>query len=324
MAFEGRVRRLVTVRRPHLPHSLDGAAVVHATNPATIPPVRDGPSLVVTIYDLAFQDQPEAFPSTWLRMHRRGLSIARDEATAILVPSEHVADRVREAGVEGDRVHVTPLAGRPTQLPVPTLPAEAIVASLGIEGPYVLSVGTFEPRKNQARLVRAYRKAVGTGDLPHTLVLAGHPGWRTDDLDAAISQADAGRVVGRERRLPGARRPVPRRRRDGLRRPERRLRHAGPEAMARRSPVVASSTTSIPEVAGDAAFLVDPTDEDAIADALTRVLSDEALVHDLRARGLERAKGFTWTRTAAETERVYRLVAGPSGAPLNAAVVALR
>ena len=164
-------------------------------------------------------------------MHRRGLSIARDEATAILVPSEHVADRVREAGVEGDRVHVTPLAGRPTQLPVPTLPAEAIVASLGIEGPYVLSVGTFEPRKNQARLVRAYRKAVGTGDLPHTLVLAGHPGWRTDDLDAAISQADAGRVV----RIESAgdqepRRPVPRRRRDGLRRPERRLRHAGPRS----------------------------------------------------------------------------------------------
>ena len=80
------------------------------------------------------------------------------------------------------------------------------------------------------------------------------------------------------------------------------------EAMARRSPVVASSTTSIPEVAGDAAVLVDPADEDAIAGAITRVLTDDAMANDLRTRGLARAAEFTWARTAAATEQVYRLV----------------
>ncbi len=298
-----------SVRRPHLPHALDDAVVVHATNPATIPPARDRQALVVTIHDLAFQDQPEAFPDLWRRMYERGLSIARDEAAAVLVPSEYVAERVREAKVASDRVHVTPLAGRPTQLPAPALPAEAIVQNLGIEGPYVLSVGTFEPRKNQARLVRAYRKAIEATDLPHALVLAGHPGWRTDDLDAAIAHEGAGRVV----RVESA----------GDHELDALYRAASVtvcvslgegfgmpvlEAMARRSPVVASSTTSIPEVAGDAAVLVDPADEDAIAGAITRVLTDDAMANDLRTRGLARAAEFTWARTAAATEQVYRLV----------------
>ena len=81
------------------------------------------------------------------------------------------------------------------------------------------------------------------------------------------------------------------------------------EAMARRSPVVASSTTSIPEVAGDAALLVDPTDEDAIAGAITRVLTDEAYANDLRNRGPGRAAAFTWARTATDTLHVYRDIA---------------
>ena len=298
-----------TVRRPKLPHDLDRATVVHATNPATIPPVRDGQALVVTIHDLAFEDQPEALPATWLRMYRRGLSIARDDAAAVIVPSEYVAERVRASGIEDNRLHVTPLAGRPTQLPAPTLSPEAIVENLGIDGPYVLSVGTFEPRKNQARLVRAYRKAVRASDLPHALVLAGHPGWRTDDLDREIAGDGPGRVI----RIESA----------GDRELDALYRAASVtayvslgegfgmpvlEAMARRSPVVASSTTSIPEVAGDAAVSVDPKDEDAIAGALVRVLTDEAFADDLRRRGPERAATFTWAKTAAETLRVYSSV----------------
>ncbi len=305
-----------SVRRPHLPHSLDGAVVVHATNPATIPPAREGQALVVTIHDLAFQDQPEAFPDLWRRMYERGLSIARDEAAAVLVPSDYVADRVREAGVPGDRVHLTPLAGRPIPLPAPALAAEAIVQNLGIERPYVLSVGTFEPRKNQARLVRAYRKAIEAGKLPHALVLAGHPGWSTDDLDAAIAQQGPGQII----RIESA----------GDHELDALYRAAAVtacvsigegfgmtvlEAMARRSPVVASSTTSIPEVAGDAAVLVDPMDENAIAGAITRLLTDEALADDLRTRGLARAAEFSWTRTAAATEQVYRQVADRNQSP---------
>ena len=84
----------------------------------------------------------------------------------MLVPSEYVGGRLRERGIAADRVRVTPLAGLPLPVPAPTLPPEAVVQGLGIDGPYVVSVGTFEPRKNQARLVRAYRRAVTDGPPP--------------------------------------------------------------------------------------------------------------------------------------------------------------
>jgi glycosyltransferase involved in cell wall biosynthesis len=78
------------------------------------------------------------------------------------------------------------------------------------------------------------------------------------------------------------------------------------------APVVASNTSSIPEVAGDAAVLVDPTDEEAIADGLRRVLTDPAFADDLRRRGRERAARYTWEATARATLDVYRRVTGAS------------
>jgi glycosyltransferase involved in cell wall biosynthesis len=294
-------------RRPHLPRSLDACGVVHATNPATIPPVRRGQALVVTIHDLAFEDEPDAFPRTWLRLYRRGLDIARREAAVVLVPSEHVAGRVRERGFEPDRVVVTPLAGRPVPVPAPTLGPEAIVGSLGVTGPYILSVGTFEPRKNQARLVRAYRAAVASANLPYTLVLAGHAGWRTEELEAAIAEGGPGRVMKVEDagdlELDALYRAA-----DAFVYVSLSEGFGMPvlEAMARRTPVVASSTTSVPEVAGDAAILVEPGDEAAIADGLIRVLTDSDLAAALKARGLERSGEFTWARTATDTLAAYR------------------
>ena len=294
-------------RRPKLPHALDGCQVVHATNPATIPPIRDGQSLVVTIHDLTFEDEPDAFPATWLRLYRRGLDIARKEAAIVLVPSEYVGGRVRERGIAPDRLRVTPLAGMPVPVPAPTLPPEAVVQGLGINGPYLLSVGTFEPRKNQARLVRAYRRAVTDADLPHALVLAGHPGWRTDELDDAIAEGGRGRIVRLEG--PGDLEI------DALYRAADAAAYVSLsegfgmpvlEAMSRGTPVVASSTTSIPEVAGDAALLVDPTDDAAIAQALTTVLTDATVAGDLRRRGYDRAGRFTWEATARVTLDAYR------------------
>src|SRR5262249_14700553 len=78
------------------------------------------------------------------------------------------------------------------------------------------------------------------------------------------------------------------------------------EAMACGTPVVCSATTSLPEVAGDAAQLIDPTDVQSIGDGLIDVLRNDSLAAHLRARGLDRARTFSWTRTANDTERVYR------------------
>ena len=170
-----------------------------------------------------------------------------------------------------------------------------------------MSVGTFEPRKNQARLVRAYRRAVTDARLPHALVLAGHPGWRTDELDAALAEDGPGRIV----RLEG----LGDLEIDALYRAADAAAYVSLsegfgmpvlEAMSRGTPVVASSTTSIPEVAGDAALLVDPTDDAAIAKALTSVLTDATVADDLRRRGYDRAGRFTWGATARATLDAYR------------------
>ena len=307
LAFAG----WAVLRRPRLPRALATARVVHAPNPATIPPAAPGQSLVVTIHDLAFEHEPQAFPDRWLRLYRRGLSIARDEAAAVLVPSSFVAGELAGRGFAADRVHVVPLAGRPAPVPAPTLAAEAVVEGLGVPTPYVVSVGTLEPRKNLARLVRAYRDAVRSASLSHALVLAGHPGWRTRDLDVAIAEDGPGTVVRIERATDLEL--------DALYRAADAVAYVSLsegfgmpllEAMSRGTPVVLSSTTSMPEVAGDAAVLVDPTDPAAIADALVSVLTDPALADDLRRRGLARAAMFGWDRTSDGTVDVYRRVVG--------------
>ena len=290
---------------PPLPRNLADRSVVHVTNPAGVAPVRRTQALVVTIHDLAFEHEPDAFRARWLRLYRAGMRATARRAHAILVPSRSAADDLTaRAGVAPERVHVTPLAARE---PTPESPDELErLAALGVRPPYVLFVGTIERRKNLVRLVRSHRRLVSEG-LPHSLVLNGSPGWGADAVEREIAM-DGGSVV----RTAGVDAPTL----DAL------YRHADAfaypslyegfglpvlEAMRHGVPVVASATSSIPEVAGDAALLVDPTDEDALTAALRRALTDEAIRADLRARGPLRAAGFSWEATARATLAAYRI-----------------
>ena len=294
--------------RPHLPRSLDGCAVVHVTNPAGVAPVRRGQALVVTVHDLAFEHEPDAFRTRWLRLYRAGLRAATRRADAIVVPSRSAAeDVIARTGIATERVHVTPLAAR---APEPVSHDEpARLEELGVRPPYVLFVGTIERRKNLVRLVRAHRRLAAEG-LPHTLVLNGSPGWGADTVDREI--AGFGGTVVRTGGLDAATLDALYRHAEAFAYPSLYEGFGLPvlEAMQHGVPVVASNTSSIPEVAGDAALLVDPTDEDALADALRRVLTDDALRADLRARGPRRAAGFSWEATARATLAAYRIAEG--------------
>jgi glycosyltransferase involved in cell wall biosynthesis len=295
--------------RPRLPAPLSEADVVHATNPAAVAPARRGQRLVVAVHDLAFVRHPELFPRDWRILYRAGLRAIARRADAVVVPSRFTADELRELShVDAARVHVTPLA---SSLPIgEPADVEATLGRLGVPRPYLLSVGTLEPRKNQARLVRAYRRLAGEG-RPHALVLNGPDGWLDDELRRELDADAPGRIV-RTRDL-GARDL------DALYRGAAAFAYPALyegfglpvlEALGRGVPTVAAATSSIPEVAGDAAVLVDPLDEEAIAAALARVLDDPALADDLRRRGPERAAGFSWQETARATLRVYRHVVG--------------
>ncbi|HET9672264.1 MAG TPA: glycosyltransferase family 1 protein, partial [Actinomycetota bacterium] len=191
--------------------------------------------------------------------------------------------------------------------PVPADDPAAALEAIGVSPPYVLFVGTVEPRKNVVGLIRAFRKIAA--EVPHTLVIAGPAGWGTS-LGRELADPP-GRIepVGAvsPQRLDALYRSA-----DCLCYPSRYEGFGLPvlEAMLRGVPVVASTTPAVAETAGDAALLVDPTDEGAIADAVERVLTDRVLADDLRAKGRERTASFSWDRTAAATVEVYRSVAG--------------
>jgi glycosyltransferase involved in cell wall biosynthesis len=173
----------------------------------------------------------------------------------------------------------------------------------------VLFVGTLEPRKNVALLIEAF--ALLRRQIDAQLLIVGSRGWLDEPIFAAHARSgvgDAARFVGHldEEDLAVL------------------YSHAGVfvlpslyegfglpvlEAMAAGAPVLTSSVSSLPEVAGDAALLVDPHDPAAIADGLRRLLGDPALADDLRTRGRARAAEFSWERTASETLALLRSIA---------------
>jgi glycosyltransferase involved in cell wall biosynthesis len=295
--------------RPALPASLDDCAIVHATNPAAVPPLHGAQRLVVTVHDLAFQRFPELFPSTWRWLYRAGLRAAVKRADAILVPSQSTADDLMAStSIGSSRVHVAPLA---PSLAASDQDPETTLERLGIARPYVLSVGTLEPRKNLVRLVRAYRQVAP--DVAHTLVLAGASGWRAEELDTELSRPGPGTIV-RTGHVSDEELDALYRGADVFAYPSLYEGFGLPvvEAMARGVPTLTSNTSSLPQVVGDAALLVDPTDVSEIAEGLARLLTDAPLADDLRHRGLQRAATFTWAATARATLDVYRQLTGAS------------
>jgi glycosyltransferase involved in cell wall biosynthesis len=277
--------------------------VVHATAVA-VPPTRA--PLVMTIHDLAFLHHPEQATRHGLRFFRRGTELARRHARLVLVPSEATAAECRDAGFEPDRLRIVPWGV--DARPVTEADVEATRRRHGLDRPYVLFVGTIEPRKNLAGVIGAMASLAGR-ELD--LVLVGPDGWN-EDLDARLrTLAGTGIRVHRlgfqaPEQLPplygGAAAFCFPSLREGFGMPVL-------DAMAHGAPVVTSAGTATAEVAGDDALLVDPTDHEAIAAALASLLDDPGLAEDLRARGRARAATFSWARTAELTAAAYAEVA---------------
>lgn len=294
--------------RPPLPASLRSAQVVHATNPAAVPPVGDGQRLVVTVHDLAFLYFPNLFPRAWRILYRLGLRAAVRRADAILAPSRSTAeDLLGRTRVDPQKLHVTPLAA---SLPVGALDPAEVLPRLKVRAPYVLFVGTLEPRKNLVRLVRAYRRVAAAG-FPHALVLAGPMGWHHEPLMRELSLRGPGEIV-----MTGALSPeeldAVYRAADVFAYPSLYEGFGLPvvEAMARGVPTVASATSAVPEVAADAALGVNPRSVREIALAIAELLGDVALAEKLAARGRARAERFGWDETARLTLEAYDRVLG--------------
>jgi glycosyltransferase involved in cell wall biosynthesis len=291
---------------PRVDRWLQPADVLHATNYLT-PPSRL-PTLV-SLYDCSFVRYPELC-SDEVRALEPIVRRAIDRGATVHTSSEFVAREIEEifaSGLRRDgRLVVIPL-GVPVSYATAVMPEE-IATRIG-GAPFVLAIGTFEPRKNFPHLVLAFGAlAARYPDL--RLVIAGRDGPARPAVDAAIERlpADArDRVV-----LPGG---VGDAAKQALLEAATVLAYPSIyegfglpmlEAMAASVPVVAARAGSIPEVAGDAAILVEPTDEDALASALGRVVSDDQTRAELVARGRDRVRAFSWDETARALASCYR------------------
>jgi glycosyltransferase involved in cell wall biosynthesis len=289
--------------RPALPAPIRSAELVHATSASAVPPAGDDQRLIVTVHDLAFERYPGMFPRTWRAMYRMGMRAAVRRADAILTPSRHTAEDVlSRTKVDPAKLHVVPLAAAPPAREVEVADA---LGRLKVRAPYLLFVGTIEPRKNLVRLVRAYRRVAATG-LPHALVLAGPLGWQHEALMRELALEGPGEIVMTGALDPGDLDAVLRAA-DTFVYPSLYEGFGLPvlEAMTRGVPAIVSNTSSLPEVTGDAALGVDPRSIREIAAAIETLCTDVDLAERLAAAGRLRAERFSWDETARRTLEVY-------------------
>ena len=241
--------------------------------------------------------------------------LARKLTRVLTVSESSKRDIVEYARVPEKYVTVTPLAAD-NQVYFPRSAAECVKRigpKYDIRPPYILYISRIEhPGKNHAGLVRAFSILKETEDIPHQLVLAGSDWDRAEEVhSAAAESAYTDDIVftgfAPNDDLPdlycGAELFVFPSLYEGFGLPVL-------EAMTCGVPVACSNISSIPEVIGDTGILFDPHDDEAIADAMRRLLTDPGLLNDCRERGLARAKKYTWSATAALTLKVLREAAG--------------
>jgi glycosyltransferase involved in cell wall biosynthesis len=285
--------------------------VLHA--PDFIPPLRRNCRAVITVHDLAFLLFPGLLTAESQRYYGQIRRAVQSAEAIIAVSASTKRDLIAHTAAPTAKITVVYEAAGPAFRPVTDAGVLAAVRQkYGLPQDFVLFVGTIEPRKNLTTLLQAWRTICNLQSaICNPLVIAGKPGWLFEEI---LAQArDLGPAVQFIGRMPpedlpalysAARLFVLPSLYEGFGLPVL-------EAMACGTPVVCSNASSLPEVAGDAALLVEPHDVDGLAAALQRALSDEALRREMIERGLAQAARFSWEKAARETLAVYRTISHP-------------
>jgi glycosyltransferase involved in cell wall biosynthesis len=273
-----------------------GFDVVHAVSLATIEPGRA--ALVSTVHDLLWRRLPGAYPARGRAWHEAALRRSLRRAEQFVVPADIVAADLVEAGAPVDAINVIPMGC--DHLPAPDVDAASVfLASHGVKGPFLLSVGTLEPRKNLVRLVAAYRNTVEKLPEPWPLVVVGPIGWGErlkPEPGVVLAGTVTPEVLSALYSLTLLLAYVPLIEGFGL---------PPVEAMAFGAPVVASP---LPSTDG-AAYEVDPHDCDSIADGLLTVATDHLVRDRLRLAGRRRAALLSWSSIAERHVEVWNSAA---------------
>ncbi len=272
-----------------------GFDVVQATSLSTLEPGRA--AMVATVHDLLWRRVPDAYPRRGRSWHESALRTTLRRADRFVVPADVVADDLAEAGAPVEAISVIPMGS--DHLPPPDRAAATDqLLRMGVRGPFLLSVGTLEPRKNQARLIAAYGRIRDLLPEPWPLVMVGPTGWGEQVMtttgvimaglvDPPVLSAfyDMSRLLAYVPIIEGFGLPPV-------------------EAMAFGCPVVASP---LPSTAG-AAFEVDPADTDSIAEGILRVATDDQERTRLRSLGFSRSAELTWSTIARRHAAVWEEV----------------
>jgi glycosyltransferase involved in cell wall biosynthesis len=267
---------------------------------------------VVTIHDISFERYPRFFTKSFVAQYRAIMPLVVRQAAMVLTGSEYSRQHmVRRYRVDPAKVVVAPYAADPIFKRLrDDSHVQAIRARYRTGDRFVLCVGEIQPRKNLKTLIEAYVRLRRAGATRHRLVLVGKSAWLYDDTFAAARASGYQDELVFTGYVPDEDLVALYNAADLFVYPSLFEGFGLPplEAMACGTPVVASNTSSLPEVVGDAGLLVDPLDVEALAAAMADALANTALQHTLTERGIQRAATFSWERTARIVAAVYRAV----------------
>jgi len=301
--------------------------VIHSTSPTSRIPASYRGKTVVTVHDLATYKVPDVFPKIKTAKFKAVTSLMVGKADKIIAVSESTKKDICEIfGCKEDKVKVIYSGLDKRFFENSAVSREKIMSKFGIsnnETKYILFLGTLEPVKNISRLFEAYKimretlkKSAqggsasnwGVSKYDYKLVMAGKRGWLAEeykkmakDLEIGKDVIFTGYVIGDE--------IVPLFKNAEFFVMPSLYEGFGTtvlEAFATGTPAIVSGVSSIPEIAGDAAILVNPMDTKEISDAMIKIAKDDKLRYDLRQKGFEQVKKFDWEKTARETLEIYK------------------
>jgi len=281
--------------------------LVHAPD-FVLPPVRQAPTLL-TVHDLTFRVHPETAHANLRRYLDRAVPRSLRRATHVLADSHSTAHDLQQL-MRVDPAKITvlyPGVGPQFQRVVDIARLDDVRTRYELPERFLFFVGTLEPRKNLARLINGYTEVLRETGIDPTqlqLVLGGKPGWLSEPIVEQAQRTPGVRLLGP---IDEVDLPVLYTLATAAVYPSLYEGFGFPvvEALACGTPVLTSNTSSLPEIAGDLAVLVDPKDHASIVQGLLGLLNDQTLTDAARTRGPRHAANFTWERAASELRDVY-------------------